>query len=84
MVATLEDNIKAYESKLSEMELHYLGKVVVFYDGEFIESFDNFNNAGEFATKTYGRGPYLIREVGAPTSYRMPTSIMYQPDYADH
>lgn len=84
MVATLKENIEAYEKAITDMERHYMGKVVVFYDGKFVNSFDNFNNAGEYATKEYGKGPYLIRQVGAPTAYRMPASIAYRPMYADN
>ncbi len=84
VVASLKENIKSYETSLTEMKKHYMGKFVVFYDGKFIESFDTADSAGKAAIERYGGGPYLIRQVGAPTSYRMPTSVMYQPIHADN
>ncbi|MGI9440310.1 MAG: hypothetical protein ACR2OT_04955 [Parvibaculales bacterium] len=63
---SLEKNIQAFEEHLSELENHHKGKWVLFYDGEFIDAFDDFNNAAVYAVKEYGRGPYLIREIGAP------------------
>ena len=63
---SLEKDIQAFEKKLPELENHHKGKWVLFYDGEFIDAFDDFNNAAVYAVKEYDRGPYLIREIGAP------------------
>ena len=63
-VATLEENIKAYEKQQKDLEKHYEGKYVVFYDGEKINTFDSFDAAARDAVRRFGRGPYLIRQVG--------------------
>lgn len=75
MTKTLEENIAAYESKSAELEAHHKGKFALIYDGEFIDSFDNFHNAAIQAVERFGKGPYLIRQVGA-APLRMPASVM--------
>ena len=40
---SLEKDIQAFEKKLPELENHHKGKWVLFYDGEFIDAFDDFN-----------------------------------------
>lgn len=75
--ATLNENIKAYEAVQAEMEQHHMHKYVVFYNCQFIDAFDDFNNAMEDAAARYGRGPYLIREVGGGP-IRLPASLTYR------
>ena len=77
-MADLQDNIVAYEAVRSEMEARYFGKWVVFYDEEFIDTYPTFQEAAQDAVKRFGRGPYLIRHVGAaPPS--LPASVLYHP-----
>ena len=74
----LARDIKAFEARRSELEAAHFGKFVVFYNGEFIGSFDTLENAAREAVTKFGRGPYLIRKVGQPTSMPMPASVAYQ------
>lgn len=62
--ASLRENIEAYEARQEEMEKYYMGKHVVFYNREKVDSFDTFDAAAREAIRRFGRGPYLIREVG--------------------
>ena len=39
--------------------------------------FETFQDAAQNAVARYGRGPFLIRQIGAPPS-AMPTSVLYQ------
>ena len=62
--ASVQDNIRAYEARQEEMEKYYMGKYVVFYNREKIDTFDTFDAAAREAIRRFGRGPYLIRKVG--------------------
>ena len=74
----LETEIAAFERRLDELEKHYKGKFVVFHGEEMVGAFDTFDNAAREAVSRFGRGPYLIRQVGASPPI-MPASVMYQP-----
>lgn len=74
--ATLEADIAAYEAQKAELETKYSGKWVVFYQAKFVGSFPDFNAAAKTAVEQFGRGPYLIRQVGqAPIT--LPVSVVY-------
>jgi hypothetical protein len=44
--------------------------------------FESFDEAAKTAVHRFGRGPYLIRQVGAGP-ITLPASVMYRPVYAD-
>ena len=81
-VKTLDENIQVFMSMSEKLEADYPNKVVLFYDGKFRGSYDDINNAAIDAVKNFGKGPYLIRQVGAPTEMPMPASIAYKPYHA--
>lgn len=62
----LETEIATYEQKREELERHYMGKFVVIQNGDIVGAYDTFANAAAMAVARFGRGPYLIRQVGAP------------------
>ncbi len=76
-MAELDKDIAAYDAKREELEQHHHGKWVVFHDGEFIGAYDSLDNAATEAVRRFGRGPYLIRQVGAPP-ITLPASAMFQ------
>ena len=76
----LEKNIKAYEKIQSKLEAEHLYHWVVFHDQQLIGTYADFQNAADQAVRRFGRGPYLIRQVGAPP-LRLPASILYRPVY---
>jgi hypothetical protein len=80
----LETEIAAYERLRDELAKHYQGKFVVFHGEDFIGSFDTLDNAAAEAVRRFGRGPYLIRQVGRPP-ITLPASVLYRPvvDLAD-
>ena len=82
MPAPLTKNIAAYDAMRRNLELDYFGKWVVFYDEEFVGNYDEFEDAAQVAIERYGRGPYLIRQVGA-SPMRLPSSLLYQRIYAN-
>ena len=76
MAATLEENTAAYEKMNDYLEKEHFGKWVLFYDEEFIGSYDDFQDAGYEALKRFGRGPYLIRQVGVKKVIRLPYVVL--------
>jgi hypothetical protein len=80
-MADVKKDIAAYEKMQPELEARHMGKWVLFHDEKFIEMYDSFELAAEYAVKNFGRGPYLIRQVGAPP-VTLPASVMFRPTYA--
>ena len=77
-MTTLSSQISAYEEMRDVLESDYFGRWVVFHGGELVDTYEAFEEAAEDAVRQFGRGPYLIRQVGAPpVSLRAPT--MYRP-----
>jgi hypothetical protein len=77
-MAELDRNIAAFEKMRAELEKHHNGKWVLFHDEELIGTFDSFDHAASEAVRRFGRGPYLIRQVGAPP-ITLPASVLYHP-----
>lgn len=69
--------IAAYESQRAELERLYPNKFVVFKGAQFIGAWDTLNAAGAAAVAQFGRGPYLIRQVGAPAP-TLPASVLFR------
>ena len=81
-MTTLAEEISAYEGMRRTLEIDHFGKWVVVYGGKLVGTYDSFEEAADHAVRSFGRGPYLIREVGAPPS-TLPASVLYHP-VADH
>lgn len=79
-MAKLEDEIAAYEELRQDLEAHHMGKWVLVHDGVLIAVYDSFDSAAEDSVRRFGRGPYLIRQVGAPP-VTLPASVMYRPTH---
>ena len=77
-MSTLTKEIASYESMRSELETDHLGKWVIVHDEELVGIFDTFEDAASRAVEQFGRGPYLIREIGAPP-VTLPASVLYRP-----
>ena len=77
----LDKDISAFEKVRENFETHYMGKWVLFHDEKMIGAFDTFDGAAQEATQKFGKGPYLIRQVGA-RSQALPASVLYQQIHA--
>ena len=77
-MATLTDEIAVYERMRNDLEAEHPGKWVVVCDGKLIGTYESFEKAAEDAVERFGRGPYLIRQVGAPP-FVLPASLRYRP-----
>ena len=60
----LAADIRAFEQLRSKLEREHLDKFVLFFRGKFVEVFSDFESAASAAIARFGRGPYLIRQVG--------------------
>lgn len=74
----LDKELGAYEQMRQSLETHHMGKWVVVHDEDLISTYDSFESAANDAVARFGRGPYLIKQVGAP-SISLPASIVYAP-----
>ena len=78
----LSDQISAYEKMRNALETDHFGKWVVFYNGELVDTYESFEAAANDAMRKFGRGPYLIRQVGAGPA-TLPASVLYRPVHAN-
>jgi hypothetical protein len=66
IMADLNDEISAYDGMRSDLETKYLGKWALVHDQALIGTYETFEAAANEAVQRFGRGPYLIRQIGAP------------------
>ena len=76
-MSDLKTNIAAFEAMKNSLALDHTGKWVVFHDDKHIGTYDSFDAAARDAVEKFGRGPYLIRQVGVE-SVTLPASIMFR------
>jgi hypothetical protein len=81
-MAELKDEIAAYETMRADLEAKALGKWVLVHDRQLVGLFNSFELAAQKAVHDFGRGPYLIRQIGA-RSISLPASVMYNFVHAD-
>jgi hypothetical protein len=72
----LDDEIRAFEARRADLERTYPNKFVVFKGSEFVGAWDTLDAAAQEAVRRFGRGPYLIRQVGAPPPV-VPASVIF-------
>ncbi len=77
-MANLDIELQAFKDMKADLEKHHMGKWVVIHDGELVDTFDTLDAAATEAVRRFGRGPYLIRQVGAPLA-SLPASVLYRP-----
>ena len=80
-MSSLKDDILAYDAMKADLEMSALGKWVLIHDKKLIGTFDGSDAAAKEAVQKFGRGPYLIRQIGAP-AVTLPASVMYHPVHA--
>jgi hypothetical protein len=80
-MANLTEDIAAYEALRNEFELSQMSKWVLFHDRQLVAIHDSFADAANEAVERFGRGPYLIRQIGSE-SVTLPASLMHRPAHA--
>lgn len=74
----LSQEIAVYEGMQDRLEMEYFGKWVVVHEEDLVGTYGTFEEAADEAIRQFGRGPYLIRQVGAgPVT--LPASVLYGP-----
>lgn len=81
-MSELQDDIAAYETLRADLETRALGKWAVVYQKKLVDTFEDFDTAAAEAVKRFGRGPYLIRQIGAPP-ITLPASVLYYPSHGN-
>lgn len=77
MASSLDREIETFNRLKPDLEQHHMGKFVVIKDTDLVGAFDTFDAAGGEAVRRFGRGPYLIRQVGAlPPA--LPASVLFR------
>jgi hypothetical protein len=80
-MASLTDEIAAYEAMRLDLESGHLGEWALVHDKQLIGTYETFDSAAREAVHQFGRGPYLIRQIGA-AELTLSASVMYNPMYA--
>jgi hypothetical protein len=65
-VANLNAELAAFQAQITDLETKHRGQWVVFHGSDRVGVFEAFERAASEAVLRFGRGPYLIRQVGAP------------------
>jgi hypothetical protein len=76
LMAEIDTEITAYEKMREQLETEHMGKWVLLHQEKLVNIYDSFDAAAEDAVRQFGRGPYLIRQIGAPP-VTLPASVMY-------
>jgi hypothetical protein len=75
-MAELATERKLFEKLRRDLEASAKGQWVLIRDSELIGTFPSFEAAAGEAVRRFGRGPYLIREIGA-ADVTLPASVVY-------
>lgn len=78
MTTSLSDDIAFYEERRQEIEADHLSSWIVVHNRKVEGFYPSFSDAASDAVRRFGRGPYLIRQVGAAAS-PVPASVLYRP-----
>ena len=78
MEMTINEEISAYEGLRARLEVDHTGKWALVHQQSLVGLFDSSEDAAEEAVRKFGRGPYLIRHIGAPPT-ALPASLAYCP-----
>ena len=73
-MTTLRDEIATYETLRCDLESQHLGKWALVRDGSLIDVFSEFDAVAAEAVRRFGRGPYLIRQIGT-RAVSLPASL---------
>jgi hypothetical protein len=75
-MTSLDNEIAAFDAMRPVLEAEHRGEWVLFNGGQLVSCFKTFESAAGEAVRRFGRGPYLIRQVGA-AAVTLPASIRY-------
>ena len=76
-MSVLSREIAAYDRLRDDLETDHFGEWIVLHDERLAGTYEDFQDAAADAVRRFGRGPYLIRRVGAPP-LALPASVTYR------
>lgn len=76
VMAELATERRLFEKLRRDLEAKAKGQWALIRNSELIGTFGSFEDAAAEAVRRFGRGPYLIREIGAP-DVTLPASVVY-------
>ena len=74
----LNQEIATYERLRPSLEAEHPMKWAVVHGETLVGTYADFQKAAEEAVRRFGRGPYLIRQIGAPP-IRLPSTELHEP-----
>ncbi|MGZ8370741.1 MAG: hypothetical protein ACXWVH_06760 [Caulobacteraceae bacterium] len=77
----LSEDIATFDRLKVDLEAEHFGEWVIIRNAVLIGAYPSFEEAAGHAVEQFDRGPYLIRQVGAPP-VNLPASVMYRPAHA--
>ena len=80
-MASLEQDIAAFDRTKTKLEAEHLYEWVLFHDGQFVGAFADFEAAATMAVERFEGSPYLIRQVGAGP-VQLPGGMIFRPAHA--
>lgn len=81
-MSVLRRDIASFEQMRLELEARHPRAWVLFYQGQFVDAFAEFEDAASVAADRFEAGPYLIRQVGAPPAVQLPGGMIFTPSHA--
>ena len=79
-MSELSQERAAFKQMQSDLEASHKGQWALVYKSDLIGTFPSFDEAAQAAVAKFGRGPYLIRQIGAPDR-TLPISLAFIPVY---
>jgi hypothetical protein len=76
LMTKIDEEIAVFDRLRQTLESEHMGKWVLIHDGEVIAFYESSEDAANDAVRRFGRGPYLIRQIGAPPM-SLPASVMF-------
>ena len=77
----LANEMEVYRRHKTRLEADHLWEWIVIHGDEIVGTYSDFQDAAQEAVSRFGRGPYLIREIGAPKQF-LSSSVLYNPIHA--
>ncbi|MBI4923212.1 MAG: hypothetical protein HY834_15835 [Devosia nanyangense] len=75
MTALVEER-KLFKKLRAELEMKSRGKWALIHKNDLVGTFDTFDDAATHAVARFGRGPFLIRQIGA-ADVTLPASLAF-------
>ncbi len=80
-MATVHDNVVAYDDLRVDLEARHMGEWVVIHDEQLAGIYPDLQTAAEDAVERFGRGPYHIKQIGEPPFVMTPV-VFFGPQNA--